>query len=84
MDGFVPFDPDGPSQAAWAGKDGEVTGVDVEGLLEQLTLDEKALLTAGQDMWSIPAVERLGVPEIRVTDGPNGASGHIVVLRPPL
>ncbi|MGE4651774.1 MAG: glycoside hydrolase family 3 C-terminal domain-containing protein [Myxococcota bacterium] len=49
--------------------------MDVEGLLEQLTLDEKALLTAGEDMWSVPAVERLGVPKIRVTDGPNGARG---------
>lgn len=44
-------------------------------LLEALTLDEKALLTAGADMWSTPAVERVGLPSIRVTDGPNGARG---------
>ncbi|MFP6639024.1 MAG: glycoside hydrolase family 3 C-terminal domain-containing protein, partial [Myxococcota bacterium] len=49
--------------------------MDVERLLQELTLDEKASLTAGEDMWSVPGVERLGVPKIRVTDGPNGARG---------
>lgn len=49
--------------------------MDVERLLGSLTLDEKALLTAGADMWSTPAIERVGLPRIRVTDGPNGARG---------
>ena len=44
-------------------------------LLAQLTLDEKASLTAGADEWSTVAVPRLGIPSIRVTDGPNGARG---------
>jgi beta-glucosidase len=44
-------------------------------ILEKLTLEEKALLTAGADMWTTPAIERLGLPAIRVTDGPNGARG---------
>lgn len=41
----------------------------------QLTLAEKASLTAGVDLWHTAAVERLGVPSIRMTDGPNGARG---------
>lgn len=49
--------------------------MDPEKLLRELTLDEKALLTAGADMWSTPAIERVGLPPIRVTDGPNGARG---------
>jgi beta-glucosidase len=48
---------------------------DVERLVAALTLDEKAALTAGADMWSTVAVERLGIPKVRVTDGPNGARG---------
>ena len=35
---------------------------DVDKLLAELTLDEKAALTAGADLWSTVAVERLGIP----------------------
>jgi beta-glucosidase len=48
---------------------------DIELLIADLTLDEKASLTAGEDLWSTVAVERLGIPKVRVTDGPNGARG---------
>ena len=40
-----------------------------------MTLDEKASLTNGVDFWNLAAVERLGIPSIQVTDGPNGARG---------
>ena len=40
-----------------------------------LTVEEKASLTAGQDLWSIPGVRRLAIPSLGVTDGPNGARG---------
>src|SRR5580765_893797 len=48
---------------------------DLEGLVDDMTLDEKAALTAGEDLWSTIAIERLGIPKVRVTDGPNGARG---------
>lgn len=48
---------------------------DISVLLTQLTLDEKAQLTAGEDLWSTMAIERAGIPKVRVTDGPNGARG---------
>ncbi|MFN8028079.1 MAG: glycoside hydrolase family 3 C-terminal domain-containing protein [Acidimicrobiia bacterium] len=47
----------------------------VDKLIAELTLDEKASLTAGADMWTIPGVERVGIPAVTVTDGPNGARG---------
>ncbi|MFN7150301.1 MAG: beta-glucosidase H [Microthrixaceae bacterium] len=47
----------------------------VEQLLDQLTLDEKASLTAGVDMWHGHAVERLDVPALKVSDGPVGVRG---------
>jgi beta-glucosidase len=47
----------------------------VEHLLEALTLEEKVSLTSGADLWNTPAVPRLGIPSLRVTDGPSGARG---------
>ena len=48
---------------------------DIDSLMAQLTLEEKATLTAGADLWSTVAVERVGLPSVLVTDGPNGARG---------
>ncbi len=53
--------------------------MDIEQLIAGLTLDEKAALTAGFDLWNIPGVERLGIPQVRVTDGPNGARGSALL-----
>ena len=47
----------------------------VETLLAELTLEEKAALMAGADLWHSVAVPRLGIGVLRVTDGPNGARG---------
>ncbi len=48
----------------------------VKSLIHSLTLSEKAALTAGEDLFSTVAVGRLGIPQVRVTDGPNGARGN--------
>lgn len=47
----------------------------LEKLAAELTLDEKAALMAGADLWNTVAVPRLGIAALRVTDGPNGARG---------
>ena len=46
--------------------------IDIESLVEQMTLEEKAALCTGASKWTTQAVERLGVPSILVTDGPHG------------
>lgn len=43
-----------------------------EQILKRLTLEEKAALCAGADMWKTQAVERLGVESIYMYDGTNG------------
>ncbi|MEN3976300.1 glycoside hydrolase family 3 C-terminal domain-containing protein [Emcibacter sp. SYSU 3D8] len=44
----------------------------VEDLLRKLTLEEKAALLAGADGWTTVAIPRVGLPSIRMADGPNG------------
>ena len=48
----------------------------IDKLLVELTVDEKAALVAGVDLWHGPGVPRLGVPALKVTDGPSGARGE--------
>eukprot|EP00931_Biecheleriopsis_adriatica_P040859 TRINITY_DN23402_c0_g1_i2.p1 TRINITY_DN23402_c0_g1~~TRINITY_DN23402_c0_g1_i2.p1 ORF type:complete len:852 (-),score=171.38 TRINITY_DN23402_c0_g1_i2:3-2558(-) len=46
-----------------------------EVILQQLTQEEKVALLSGNGMWEAGGVPRLGLPPLRVTDGPNGARG---------
>ncbi|KAJ6054466.1 periplasmic beta-glucosidase precursor [Penicillium canescens] len=50
---------------------------DTGSLLASLTLDEKCQLIAGRSQWRTAAIERLGIPSLKVTDGPSGARGEI-------
>jgi beta-glucosidase len=43
--------------------------------LARMTLDEKIALLAGQNRWETVPISRLGLPSLKVTDGPNGARG---------
>jgi beta-glucosidase len=45
---------------------------DIQSLIEQMTLEEKAALCTGATAWSTTPIDRLGVPEMYVTDGPHG------------
>ena len=47
----------------------------IDALLADLTLEEKAALMTGRGLWDANPVERLGIPALKVTDGPNGARG---------
>ncbi len=38
-------------------------------------MEEKVLLLSGSDVWRTAPVERLGLPAIKVSDGPNGVRG---------
>ncbi|NIK69610.1 glycoside hydrolase family 3 C-terminal domain-containing protein [Paenibacillus sp. BK720] len=45
---------------------------DIQALLAEMTLEEKAGMCSGLDFWRLKGVERLGIPSIMVTDGPHG------------
>ncbi|MEJ2212226.1 MAG: glycoside hydrolase family 3 N-terminal domain-containing protein, partial [Anaerolineae bacterium] len=45
---------------------------DIQALVAAMTLEEKAALCTGASAWSTTPVERLGVPEMTVADGPHG------------
>src|ERR1051326_5399957 len=45
---------------------------DVESILAQMTLEEKAALCTGVSIWTTQAIDRLGVSEMVVSDGPHG------------
>ena len=50
---------------------------DINKLIDQMTIEEKALLTTGATMWSTNPVDRFDLPAVTVTDGPAGARGPI-------
>lgn len=45
---------------------------DIQGLIAQMTLEEKAGMCSGLDFWHMKGVERLCIPSIMLTDGPHG------------
>ncbi|KIV98805.1 uncharacterized protein PV09_09455 [Verruconis gallopava] len=48
---------------------------DIVKLCGLLTIDEKLSLLAAKNIWETQEISRLGIPSLKVTDGPNGARG---------
>ena len=46
--------------------------MNIRELIGQMTLEEKASLCSGWNAWQTKPVERLGIPSLRVSDGPHG------------
>ena len=46
--------------------------MDVEELISQMTLEEKAAVMMGRNTWKNYGVKRLNIPELTLSDGPNG------------
>lgn len=46
--------------------------MNIEKILSELTLEEKADLCSGKDFWRTKPIERLQVPAVMISDGPHG------------
>lgn len=54
-----------------------------EELIQLLTMEEKVSLLSGADLWSTTAIPRLGIPSLKMTDGPYGTRGAAGKSGPP-
>ena len=46
--------------------------MEIEKIIGEMTLEEKAYLVSGHDMWTTEEIERVGIPSIFMCDGPHG------------
>ena len=46
--------------------------MDVEKILQQMTLEDKIALCSGENFWETKAYEKYGVPALFMCDGPHG------------
>ena len=49
----------------------------IDKIISTLTLEEKVAMCHAQSKFSSPGVERLGIPELWMSDGPHGVRGEI-------
>lgn len=49
----------------------------IENIISSLTIEEKVAMCHAQSKFSTPGVERLGIPELWMSDGPHGVRGEI-------
>ena len=61
----------------------EATKGRLDGLLAQLTLEEKVLVLTGHDFWATWPIEKIGLRRILVSDGPSGVRGEVWDERSP-
>jgi beta-glucosidase len=54
----------------------EVDRAQVEQWLAALTLEEKCRLLGGASSWRTHAIDRVGIPALKMSDGPNGVRGE--------
>ncbi len=51
--------------------------MNIDKIMAELTLEEKASLCSGDDFWHTKAVERLDIPRVMFSDGPHGLRKNI-------
>lgn len=62
----------GLSQTKTISKDLTMNDSRIDGIILKMTLEEKIAMLHGNGMFTSPGIERLGIPELKYTDGPFG------------
>ena len=57
--------------------------MNIDKILAELTVEEKAALCSGADFWHTKIIERLDIPAIMVSDGPHGLRKNIDLAENP-
>ncbi len=57
--------------------------MNIDKILAELTLEEKASLCSGSDFWHTKTVERLDIPAVMVSDGPHGLRKNVDLAENP-
>ncbi|CAE6460319.1 unnamed protein product [Rhizoctonia solani] len=57
--------------------------INIEELVSKLSQEEKIRLLGAPNWWNTSKIERLGVPSVRMSDGPNGVRGSSHFLSSP-
>jgi beta-glucosidase len=71
-------DADSAQKEEYQGKElGSEFDAQIDKLVSQMTLEEKIGMLHGNSMFSTGAVERLGIPELKMADGPLGVREEI-------
>ena len=53
----------------------------IRDIISRMTLEEKASMCSGEDFWYLKSVERVGIPKLMVSDGPNGLRTPTIVTK---
>ena len=57
--------------------------MNIDKIIAELTLEEKASLCSGSDFWHTKTVDRLDIPAIMVSDGPHGLRKNVDLAENP-
>ena len=51
----------------------------IQELISRMTLEEKAGMCSGADFWHLKGIERLGIPQVMVTESENRQKKPIIL-----